>query len=105
MPRNFDMNAVPSGLGEFGLVKDVQELVRLHRVQIEAIAPDELQGVPRFRVVTRCNRDSTFRLKLANGYLKARSWAHPQINYLATGGEKAGHDSRKNHWTRGSCVT
>jgi len=61
----------PSGLGEFGLVEDVQELVRLHRVQIEAVAPDELQGVSRFRVVTRGNRNPTFRHKLANGYLKA----------------------------------
>jgi hypothetical protein len=55
---NTALDAFPSGLGELPLVIDVQQLVCLHRIQVEAVCADELQRVPGLRVVASRNRDA-----------------------------------------------
>src|SRR5262249_7909845 len=98
-------NIVPFRLFEFALMKDVQQLFGLPRVQVKPVAAHEFQRVPLRRIVAGGDRNSARRVKVCDRKLHRRRGADAQINRLAAGGEQSGHHRGAHHRPRRAPLT
>src|SRR2546423_2882542 len=92
--------ALPTGLRELALMEDVQKLVGLQGVEVEAVAAHELERVPGLRVVPGGYRDSAVRAEPLDRELKARRRTDAQVYGLATRSEQARENGRAHHRPR-----
>ncbi len=60
---NGGLDLVPRRLGKFTLMENVQKLLGLLRIQIEAVAANKLQRIPLRRIVTGRNGDTSIRFE------------------------------------------
>ena len=81
-------DALPSGFGELGLVEDVEQFVGLRRVEVESVCANELERVPRLRVVPCGYRDAAVGARPLDCELQARRRADAEVNDFAAGGEQ-----------------
>jgi hypothetical protein len=98
------VDAFPRRFSKLRLMVDVEQFVGLRRVQIEAVAADKLERVPRLRVVARRDRDAARGPQGFDGELQTRRRADAEVNHLAARCEQASEHRRVNHWPRGARV-
>src|SRR5205085_1363135 len=82
-------DALPSGFGELALVEDVEQFVGLRRVEVESVCANELERVPRLRVVPRGYRNAAIGARPLDCELQARRRADAEVKGFTSRGEKA----------------
>ena len=97
-------DAVPRRLLELALVDDVEQFLRLGGVEVQAVAADELERVPRRRIVAAGDGHAALRAEPADGELQRGRRRDAEIDHLAAGREQPGDDGRLDHRPRRSRV-
>ena len=85
------LDLFPRRLGKLSLMVNVQKLVGLLRIQIEAVAAYKLQGIPLRRIVTGRNGDTSIRFEPGHRQLETGSGTNVEIDDLTTGREQSGY--------------
>ena len=93
-------DAIPRGLLVLALVDDVEQFLRLRRIQVQAVAAHELERVPGRRIVAAGDGHAALRAEPADGKLERGRRRDAEIDYLAAGREQPRDDRRLDHRPR-----
>ncbi len=91
MHRPHGADTVPRRPAKVRPVKDIQDRLPAHRLEVRAVRPDEVQGIPAHAVVPAADGNGAGGLVRAHGELKHRGWADAEIQHLTTGTGQACH--------------